>query len=119
MKWKTKKGVPKSPSVIVVGDELYMVDDRGIASCLDAITGKLHWQERLKGGFSASPSYADGVIYFQNETGQTTVIKPGTTFEEVAKNDLGDGKLRTFASFGFVDNSILLRNETHLYRLTK
>lgn len=119
VKWRSKKGVPKSPSVIIVGDELYMVDDRGIASCLDAITGDLHWQHRLKGGFSASPSYADGVIYFQNETGQTTVIKPGTSFDEVATNNLGDGKLRTFASFGFVGSSILLRNETHLYRITR
>lgn len=119
VKWKTKKGVPKSPSVLVVDKELYMVDDRGIASCLNAITGELHWQERLPGGFSASPVLADGVIYFQNETGETTVIKPGTQFEKIATNQLGDGKNRTFASFAFVDSAILLRNETHLYRIEK
>ena len=96
-----------------------MVDDRGIASCRDALSGEIHWQERFPGAFSASPSFADGVIYFQNETGETTVIKPGKTFQLIARNRLGDGKLRTFASFAFVDSSILLRNETHLYRLTK
>ncbi|APZ91180.1 PQQ-binding-like beta-propeller repeat protein [Fuerstiella marisgermanici] len=119
VKWKTKKGVPKSPSVLLVGDEIYMVDDKGIATCLDAVSGKQHWQERLGGGFSASPTYADGRIYFQNETGETTVVRPGTKYEEIAKNKIGDGKLRTFASFAFVDNAILLRNETHLYRLQK
>lgn len=119
VKWKTKKGVPKSPSVIVVGNELYMVDDRGIASCLDALTGKLHWQERFTGGFSASPSYADGAVYFQNETGETTVINAGPEFQLIGKNQLGDGKERSFASFGFVDNSILLRSETSLYRISK
>lgn len=119
VKWKTKKGVPKSPSVIVVGNELYMVDDRGIASCLDARTGEQHWQQRMNGGFSASPTYADGHIYFQNETGETTVIVPGTEYQQVARNQIGDGKARTFASFAFVDSAILLRNETHLYRIQK
>ncbi len=60
VKWKTKKGVPKSPSVLLVGNEIYMVDDKGVATCMDAVSGELHWQERLGGGFSASPSFADG-----------------------------------------------------------
>ncbi|MCR9198611.1 MAG: PQQ-like beta-propeller repeat protein [Planctomycetaceae bacterium] len=119
VKWQSKKGIPKSPSLLIVGQELYMVDDRGIASCRDALSGEIHWQERFPGAFSASPSFADGVIYFQNETGETTVIKPGQTFQLVGRNSLGDGKLRTFASFAFIDNSILLRNETYVYRLTK
>lgn len=119
VKWQTKKGVPKSPSILLVGAELYMVDDKGVASCLDAVSGKLHWQQRLKGAFSASPVLANGLIYAQNETGVTTVVKPGTEYQEVATNTLGDGKTRTFASFAFVDNAILLRSETHLYRLQK
>ncbi len=119
VKWQTKKGVPKSPSVLLVGAELYMVDDKGVASCLDAVSGELHWQERLNGAFSASPVLANGLIYFQSETGVTTVAKPGTEFQAVATNTLGDGKTRTFASFAFVDNAILLRSETHLYRIQK
>ena len=119
VRWKIKKGVPKSPSVLLVGDELYMVDDGGIASCLDAVSGELHWQERLGGKFSASPSLADGVIYFQDETGTTTVVQPGTEYQEIAKNKLGNGETRTFASFAFVDNAILLRSETSLYRIEK
>ncbi|HIF01384.1 MAG TPA: serine/threonine protein kinase [Planctomycetes bacterium] len=119
VRWKIKKAVPKSPSVLLVGDELYMVDDGGIASCRDAVSGDLHWQERLGGKFSASPSLADGVIYFQDETGTTTVVQPGTEYLEIAKNQLGDGETRTFASFAFVDNAILLRSETSLYRIEK
>ncbi|MEQ9407254.1 MAG: PQQ-like beta-propeller repeat protein [Fuerstiella sp.] len=117
VKWQVKKGVPKSPSVLLVGQQIYMVDDGGVASCLDAVTGQLHWQQRMSGRFSASPTFADGLIWFQNETGQTTVIEPGTEYAEVAKNQLGDGKERTFASFAFVDSAILLRSEHHLYRI--
>jgi outer membrane protein assembly factor BamB len=119
VRWKIKKGVPKSPSVLLVGDELYMVDDAGIASCLDAVSGEVHWQERLNAKFSASPSLANGFIYFQSETGATTVVRPGKEYDEVAKNQLGDGETRTFASFAFVDNAILLRSETSLYRIEK
>lgn len=119
VKWKIKKGVPMSLSLLVIGDEIYMVDDRGIASCVDTVSGIVHWQQRFSGGFSASPAFADGRIYFQNETGVTTLVRPGTEYQEVAKNRLGDGKIRTFASFAFVDNAILLRSETHLYRIEK
>ena len=51
---------------LLVGEELYMVSDRGIASCVDARTGKHHWQERLPGEYSASPVYAEGKIYLLN-----------------------------------------------------
>src|SRR5262249_55750478 len=65
--WKEKRNVAHTPSLLLIGDELYMVSDRGLATCLDAKTGKQHWQERLDGGFSASPIDADGKLYFQNE----------------------------------------------------
>jgi outer membrane protein assembly factor BamB len=69
--------VPLTPSPIVVGDEFYMVSDRGIATCLDAKTGELLWQQRLGGEHSASPIYAAGRIYFLSESGEATVIEPG------------------------------------------
>ena len=65
--WKHEKGSLLTPSVIVIGDELYMVSDNGVASCLDAKTGTVHWTKRLGGDYSASPIAADGNIYFQNE----------------------------------------------------
>lgn len=117
VRWKVKKGVPKSPSVILVEESIYMVDDRGIGTCVNALTGEVKWQERLKGGYSASPVYAGGHIYFQNETGLTTVIKPGDALDVVSTNQVADGKLRTFASLAFHGQAILLRNETSLYRI--
>lgn len=111
--WKTKKGAPHTPSVLVVGDELYMVSDGGVASCLDAKTGEVHWSERLGGAFSASPIHVGGKVYFQSEEGVTTVVKAGKQFDQVAKNDL---KERTLASFAVADGALYLRTEKHLYR---
>jgi outer membrane protein assembly factor BamB len=114
--WTHDKGAPLTPSVLVVGDELYMVSDKGVASCLDARTGNVHWTKRLGGDFSASPIFADGHIYFQNEAGVTTVIQLGKEFESVATNDLGE---RTLASPLPLDGALILRSENHLYRIEK
>lgn len=117
VKWKVKKGVPKSPSILLVDESIYMVDDAGIATCVNALTGDVKWQKRLKGKYSASPVFAGGHIYFQSETGKTTVVKPGDSLAVVETNQIGDGKDRTFASFAFDGNAILLRSETALYRI--
>ena len=98
--WSYTKQVPTTPSMLVVGRELYFVSDGGIASCLDAKTGAVHWSERLEGGFSASPVYADGRIYFQNEDGEGFVIKAGTQFQLISKNDLGERSLASHAVAG-------------------
>ncbi|MDB6030125.1 MAG: outer rane biosis protein, partial [Verrucomicrobiales bacterium] len=67
--WKVPKGAPSTPSPLLAGDELYFVSDSGIANCVDAKTGKVHWSERIGGGYSASPVLAEGRVYFQNEEG--------------------------------------------------
>jgi outer membrane protein assembly factor BamB len=112
--WKTTKGAPLTPSVVAVGDELYAVNDAGLASCFDAKTGKVHWQERIDGNYSASPLAAEGRIYFQNETGVGTVLAASTTFTKLATNDLEE---RTLASYAVAGNSFFIRTEKHLYRI--
>lgn len=118
VKWTLTSGIPLSPSLLVVGDELYFVSDRGVARCVDARTGEEIWKERLGGKFSASPLYAGGHVYFQDEKGTTTVVRSGREFVLVAKNKLGDGQERTYASFATVADSILYRSENHLYRIS-
>ncbi len=57
--WTVQRGAPNTPSLLLVGEELYMLSDSGMASCIDARTGKAHWQERIGGNCSASPIFAD------------------------------------------------------------
>jgi outer membrane protein assembly factor BamB len=112
--WSTKKGVPHTASLVLSGDDLFMVSDGGTASCLDARTGKVHWQERINGHFSASPILADGKVYFLSEEGMTTVVQAASTFEVLARNDL---KERTLASFAVGDGALFVRTEMHLFRI--
>ncbi len=112
--WKTTKAVPRNASPLLVGDELYMVSDNGVISCLDARSGAVHWQERLGGDCTASPLHADGRIYITDENGVTKVIAPGKTFQELATNELPG---RTLASLATADGAIFLRTDTAIYRL--
>jgi outer membrane protein assembly factor BamB len=112
--WALRRGVPLTPSPLLVGDELYLVSDNGIATCVDAKTGNEHWRARLGGNHSASPVYADGRIYFLSEEGESAVIAPGRQFQLLARNRL-DGE--TLASMAVSGASIFIRSQTHLYRL--
>jgi hypothetical protein len=112
--WSVNRDVPHTPSLLIIGQELYMVADKGVASCLDAKTGKVHWTQRIGGNYSASPVFADGRIYFLSEEGKTTVIKPAKAFEQLAVSDIGE---RTLASFAIADGAIYLRGDQHLYRI--
>jgi outer membrane protein assembly factor BamB len=112
--WSAQKGGPHTPSMLVIGENLFMVTDKGFAAFLDAKTGEVHWSEqRLGGGFSASPIHHDGKIYLTNETGQGWVLAASKEFKEISKSDL---KERTFATFAAVDGALYIRTETTLYR---
>lgn len=112
--WQERRGAPLTPSPIVVGEDLFMVSDNGIAGALEAKTGRRWWQGRLGGAFSASPIASGGRLYFTSEEGETTVIEAAREFKQIAKSRV-DG--RTLASPAVEGKSILLRSDTHLYRI--
>ncbi len=114
--WSNRKAAPHSASALVLGDEVYFVSDAGIASCADARTGEVHWSERLGGGFSASPVAAEVRVYFQNEAGVGFVVRAGKTFELLAKNDLGE---RSLASYAVADGALFIRTETRLWKVAR
>lgn len=110
----TALGLTSSP--VLVGEELYTVSDKGVGTCLDAKTGKVHWRQRLGGNYSASLLSADGHVYFQNEDGLATVVKADKKFAVVSKNDLEE---RVLASYAAADGAFFIRGEQHLYRIEK
>ena len=113
--WKMIKGAPKMPSPILVDKQLYVMNDGGILTCVDAISGDVEWRERVGGEFSASPTYANGLLYFSDREGKTTVVKPGSELNIVAENKI-DGTAH-MASITPYENSFLLRSKKGLYRI--
>lgn len=114
--WRVKRGASNKPSILLIDDLIYMIGDTGIASCVEAKTGEIIWQQRIGGEYSASPVYADGKIWLFSEEGKTTVFKPGRIFEKLAENNLDEGFL---ASPAIAGKAFFLRTRTHLYRIEK
>ena len=110
--WRADKISPSRPSPVIVGDLLFMVNDTGIATCLDARTGEPHWKERFDGKFSASPVYAAGNLYFLTENGKGYVVAADKKYRLIEENRLDDG---CKASPAVTDGRLYIRTLTHLY----
>jgi outer membrane protein assembly factor BamB len=100
------------PSPLVVGDRLFVVQDTGIARCLNANTGEEIWTKRLGGDFSASPVLAGDMIFIPDEKGVMHVFRATDRYEEIARNTLGDAG---FASPVICGGRLYLRTAGHLY----
>ncbi len=112
--WKATKGIGSKPSPVLVDGLIYVVTDGGVASCLEAATGKEVWTHRLGGEFSAALLAARDRIYFCDEQGKTTVIKPGRQYQELATNTLDDGGKSSPAAVG---KALIMRTKSALYRI--
>lgn len=117
MAWHTpRNGGRDCPSPIVVGEFILVTDMAGVATCYAAADGRVHWRERLGGKVSASPIAANGLAYFLNEAGKTTVIKPAPTLQVVAENELSAARNEAFrASLTPNNGQMFLRSTSTLY----
>jgi len=110
--WRGTRGVSYVPSPISSGDYFFIVSDGGIASCLEAKTGKTLWQERLGGDHNASLVSAENRVYFMSIKGVATVVEAAPEFRVLGKNDLGEP---VFASPAISNGEIFLRGGQHLF----
>jgi len=114
--WKYEgSAAPDVPSPVSDGEYFYMVDDRGLVTCLDAKTGTLIWgpETTTEGIVSASPILVDGKLYIINENAVTSIVSVGQEFKLLATNEL-DGSY-TLASPAVSDSQLFIRTSTHLY----
>ena len=110
--WRSQRGTPYVPSPVLVGIHYYLVDDQGIITCLEALTGKSAWQKRLGGTFTASPIAGDQMVYFTNDDGETTVIRANEpSYVELSRNSLGEP---VYASGAISQGSLFFRTPRHL-----
>ncbi len=112
VKWHIKKGVPDNPSPLTHEGLVYVVSDKGVATCVEASTGKQIWTRRLGGNFSASPLLAGEHLYCCNEQGETHVLKIGRKPVVVSVNKLAGFQM---ASPAVIQKSLYLRTDKSLY----
>lgn len=112
--WKNKGRLPTMSSPVWVGSNIYYVNDRGVAECIDAASGESQWRHRLGGNYCASPIHVAGNLYFGNREGKTVIIAAADTFREVGANEL-DGAI--MASPAMIGEDLLIRTDQALYRI--
>lgn len=112
--WRTTRGAAYVPSPVLCGDYFLIVSDSGIASCFDAATGERLWMERLPGDHSSSLLTAEDMVFFTSKEGVTTVVRPGRTFDVIARNELGE---RCVSSPALCGGRLYLRGEHHLFAI--
>jgi outer membrane protein assembly factor BamB len=110
--WRDRKGASYVPSPIAHGKHFFLVSDDGVASCLEAKTGKRSWIKKLGRKHWASPVAAGDYLYFPDNDGTTWVLKAGDTFEVVSKNALQEA---IFASPAIARGQIFIRTVDKLY----
>ena len=86
-----RKGTPYVPTPLYLDGRLYLISDAGIASAIDAATGREIWSERLRAEFFGSPILADGRIYAASTKGEMIVLATGDTFQLLGRNPIGEG----------------------------
>lgn len=115
LKWKFLRSIPQLPSPLVYRGVVYMINEGGVLTTLDATTGKLHKQARLRGEadkYYSSPVAADGKIYITSHTGKVSVLRAGPEQELLAVNEVEEEVLATPA---LVDGRVLIRTKEAVY----
>ena len=118
--WTTNRDTPDIASLLLSSGRLYFHKGKtGILTCVDAATGKPHFEASRVSGLNslyASPIAAGGYIFSTDRSGTTVVIKDSDKLEIVATNSVGETVDATPAP---VDNELFIRGEQHLFCISK
>jgi outer membrane protein assembly factor BamB len=112
--WKYQRGVPYVATPLLHENGVWMVKDGGIATRLDARTGRVLQEERLPGigNYYASPVTGDGKVYFASEQGVLSVVSTGAEWKVLARHDFRE---KIYATPVIKQSRIYIRTEKALY----
>ncbi|HEY1187420.1 MAG TPA: PQQ-binding-like beta-propeller repeat protein, partial [Gemmata sp.] len=111
--WDLKKETPYVPCVLVKGDKLFWIGDKGIATCAEAKTGKSLWTERVfNSDVTASPVLVGDKVLMVSEKGEIAAVKASKEYEEPTKVALGEG---VYATPAVADGRVYIRGVSTLF----
>ena len=114
--YENKRSMPLVPNGIYVDGLVFLISDAGVATCMSAKTGNVHWQRRLGGNYYASLVCINKRLYAISRTGTVTVFDAKRKFNQLAEMSL-DAKC--FATPAIADGVMYIRTDSHLFAITK
>ena len=115
--WRASQLRPATASPLVLGEQIFILNEADVLTSGETTTGNRRWQLRLKGPISASPVSAGGHLYFVNEKGLIQVVDPtGAEGRVVSELDLGATIIGTPSIGGA---ALYLRSDGHLWKISK
>jgi outer membrane protein assembly factor BamB len=113
--YSLKNAAPYVPTLVAQDDLLFLLNDKGVASCVDPRTGDDYWRERIGQAFSGSPIIADGKLYCVGDDGLVTVLAAAKEFRLLGQNPLGEPTRATPAVSG---GRLYFRTNSQLFSLS-
>jgi outer membrane protein assembly factor BamB len=113
--WRQTRGLPYVPTPLCYEGRLYLVKNGGLATCLDAKTGRPFYQEERLGAlgdYYTSPVAGGGRVCVASQPGLVVVFRAGDSLEVLARNNLGEPIMATPA---IVEDTLYVRTKNHLY----
>jgi outer membrane protein assembly factor BamB len=114
VRWKHAGKTPDAASPVIANGLVYIANNDGVVTCLEADSGKELWIERLSEKFRATPLVADGRVYLFSKEGRAIILEASRELKELARNDLGED---IWASPAAAMGSLFIRTREHLYRI--
>ncbi|MGH9319978.1 MAG: PQQ-binding-like beta-propeller repeat protein [Vicinamibacteria bacterium] len=115
--WQFEKGTAYVPSPILYRDYLYLMNDKGIVTCLEAKSGRLVYEGGrvpVPAFFMASFVAAEGKLFLTSQDGDTFVVRAGPEHEVLATSSVGEP---VYASPAISQGSFFIRGTKHLFRI--
>jgi len=116
--WRIREGSNVCSPVYVDGKLYWTSEQKGIAHCVDAQTGKSIYKQRMNPSpnlLYASPLAADGKIYYISREMGTYVISSGDQYELLAHNTIADDDSIFNGSPVASEGCLLIRSNKFLY----
>jgi outer membrane protein assembly factor BamB len=107
-----KTSAPYVPSLVAKGPLVFLWGDRGVVTCIDAPTGKIHWRERVGGNYSSSPARVGEHVFCISTDGDVVCLAAADQYKLLGRSSLGESSRATPAVAG---GRMFLRTESHLF----
>ncbi|MYB18745.1 MAG: PQQ-like beta-propeller repeat protein [Holophagales bacterium] len=115
--WTYRKGTGYVPSNLLYDGLLYLTNDGGVITCLDARTGEVVYEGGrlpIRGRYSASMVGGGGRILMVNTDGDAALFRAGREHEVLGNFSVGES---VWATPAIVGDRLYIRGSEHLFAL--